>query len=313
MAANQALEQRVVTNAFRMFLGRAPAASAQFTDFDAMITALMQSPEFKQSRKSQKNTKIGWPEAQYFIAKNHKIMYCPIGKNACTFLKRMMVVVAEHPHETVINYSVHAMTDRVKTGMQLSDYGSPKVTEMTNDPDLFSFAVLRDPARRLLSAYVEKFFKNRMLHANLRFHTAPVIAAVQKGHGLDEPDFELGISFREFVEYVTSQKPEKLDPHWCPQHLYLGDHKWTKLYDFDNMAQLVHDLEERTGLTLDPAPTNTSGSGIGVPLENADQMLPEILDEAPMVAAESFLTDDLMDRIRDYFRKDYELMEPLIK
>lgn len=307
------MDEQIVSDAYRLFLGRLPRpeAAGRFTDFSGLIGTLMGSPEFRQSPRSRKNVEIGWPENQYFIARNHRILYCPIGKNACTFLKRAMVKLTDHPQQTVIRQSVHLLTDRVKTGLQLSDYGAGQITDFLGDPDLFSFALLRDPERRLLSAYVEKFVKNRTENANLTYHTSPVVNAVQAAQGSEAPDYQRGISFRDFVEHVVTQPPERLDPHWRPQYLYLGAYDWTRLYRFEDIDRLLDDLQARSGTPLGEPPANRSGSGIGTAMAGADRLLPCDLDEHTMINAESFLADDLREKIRAFFARDYTLIEQL--
>ncbi|WP_330647077.1 sulfotransferase family 2 domain-containing protein (plasmid) [Thioclava litoralis] len=295
--------------AFQLFLQRDPNPQArnQFADFGALIGALFGSKEFLASAQAQK-TNLPWPERQYFIARDLGILYCPIGKNACSFFKRAMVTLAQHPARAVLDRSIHQLTDHICTGLQLSDYSETEIDAIWRDPDLYSFAILRDPLRRLLSAYIEKFVVNRLDAANLRYHTGPVIEAVQKAQGLETPDYHRGIRFRDFVNHILSQPPEQLDPHWRPQHLYLGAHRWSALYDFDHLDRAVQDLEQMSGIELKRPPVNRSGSGVGQAHFGADQLLPEVLDKLPMIEAESFFPDEIRAKIRQYYAQDVALM-----
>lgn len=310
--SDTAISTDLIDDAYRLFLGRKPVNTADigFDSFDAMISTLFHSTEFKTSPRSRKNT-LNWPEAQYFIARDKKVMYCPIGKNACSFFKQAMVKLAEHPNHAVINRSVHMLTDHVKTGIQLSDYGLDDVQTIMDDPDLFKFAILRDPARRLLSAYIEKFVKNREEHGNVKFHTSTVVWAVQAQQGFSEPDFNRGISFRSFVEQITSMPPEVLDPHWRPQYLYLGAYDWPHLYTFDMLPQAIAELEMKSGVQLDAPPVNRSGSGVGAVHPGADTLLPGALDTLPMIAVESYLTPEIDAALRVYYARDYALIDAL--
>ena len=308
--AHQGVSRAVIDDAYRIFLGRPSHAVADlyFEDLGALISTLFRSEEFKSSLQSRKNA-LAWPEAQYFFSRDKKIIYCPIGKNACTFFKQVMVKLAEHPHQEFILHNVHMLTDHVSTGMQLSDCDMDDVEPILSDPNHFKFAILRDPAQRLLSAYIEKFVKNRQAHENVIYHTSPVIRAVQAKEGLVDPDYFLGISFRSLVEYIVQQPKENLDPHWCPQYLYLGDYEWSNLYTFDMLPQAVTDLEQISGMKLSAPPANKSGSGIGNPHSGADQLLPCELDKLPMIAKESFLTPEICTLLNDYYARDYDIIQ----
>ena len=306
---NSPVSEDLIVDAYRMFLGRTPAEISRlhFDSFDALISNLYHSPEFRASPRARKNA-LAWPEAQYFVAPAQKVIYCPIGKNACSFFKQAMVKLAGHPHQATILRSVHMLTDHVKTGMQLSDYAPEDARGFMDDPQMFRFAILRDPARRLLSAYVEKFVKTRTDHTNVTHHTGPVVRAVQTAEGLAAPDFTRGISFQAFVDHVTAMPPERLDPHWRPQHLYLGDHAWPHLYTFDSLPRAVADLEARAGVTLDAAPVNRTGSGAGTARAGAQDMLPPTLESLPPLSEDSFLTPDIRERLVEYYAADYDLI-----
>lgn len=306
----QGVSEKAIDDAFRLFLGRLPNAGPDlhFPNLNALIETLINSKEFRESPQARKNT-LPWPDAQHFICRDKKVIYCPIGKNACTFFKQAMVKLAAHPYQDIILHSVHRLTDRVNTGMQLSDHDMKDVEAALADPDQFKFAILRDPLDRLLSAYIEKFVKNREENGNLTYHTSPVIRAVQTGEGLDDPDYARGISFRSFVDHIVGQPHGSLDPHWRPQYLYLGDHDWTRLYTFDMLPQAVADLERISGVKLSAPPANKTGSGVGQRHPDADRLLPCDLDDLPMIAKESFLTPEIHAVLRAYYKKDYDIIQ----
>ncbi|WP_299031766.1 sulfotransferase family 2 domain-containing protein [uncultured Sulfitobacter sp.] len=304
-----AVSDDMIVDAYRMFLGRTPAdiSKLHFDSFDALISNLYHSPEFRASPRARKNA-LTWPEAQYFVAPAQKVIYCPIGKNACSFFKQAMVKLGGHPHSATILRSVHMLTDHVKTGMQLSDYAPDDAESFMADPEMFRFAILRDPARRLLSAYIEKFVNTRTENTNVTHHTGPVVRAVQTAEGLETPDFARGISFQAFVDHITAMPAEQLDPHWRPQHLYLGAYEWPNLYTFDSLPRAVADLEARTGITLDATAVNRTGSGAGTPHQGAQDLLPPELDRLLPLSEASFLTPEIRERLTAYYATDYELI-----
>ena len=70
----------------------------------------------------------------------------------------------------------------------------------------FVFTFVRHPLKRVVSAYGDKIAGNR-------FQKKEILALL--GNNPDE--LEKPVSFDEFVKAITSQKPEKLNPHWRPQ------------------------------------------------------------------------------------------------
>ncbi|MHA6347186.1 sulfotransferase family 2 domain-containing protein [Roseivivax sp. CAU 1761] len=298
-----------VAEAFRFFLRRPPNPDTppSFDTTVKMHDVIMGSDEFRQSPRALK-TPLGWPLNQVFVSHPAKVVYCPIGKNACTFMKRQMVRVSGLPDIDYILPHIHLLTDHVRTGAQLSDYEEQEARRVIADPSYLKFAILRDPAERLLSAYVEKFVLNRLDEGN-QHHTRRVVWAVQAALGLDAPDFDRGISFRDFVTTITSQDPRQLDPHWRPQHLYLEGIDWDRFYPVTRINEAIDMLEARSGLQLARQPENTTGSGRGEFQAGAADLLPAEIIAGPKLSKASYFDDDLVQRVSTYYATDRELFE----
>lgn len=298
-----------IEKAFLFFLGRRPnlEVTHRFDTLTQVNRFIMRSPEFRASAKARKND-LTWPLRQVFISRAARVLYCPIGKNACTFLKSLMVRISDVPHAGYLMHDVHLLTDHVRTGMQLSDYPRDKVDEVIFSPNYFRFALLRDPCDRLLSAYIEKFVVNRNAPSNI-LHTRTVLAPVQKALGMATPDFDRGITFRDFVTWIISAPAEKLDPHWRPQALYLAGMNYDRLYGFDQIDALIADLETRSGKTLPRQPRNVTGSGTGTLHPGAADLLPAEIMALPRLSRASFLDDSLIADITGYFQEDYNALD----
>ena len=297
-------------DAFRFFLGRRPGMEPlpRFENVSEMQRSLLRSAEFRASPRARK-TALGWPLGQVFISRKAKVIYCPIGKNACTFLKRQMLAISDVENPGYLLRDIHLLTDYVRTGLQLSDYTPEEVAGFIASPSFLKVAVLRDPADRLLSAYVEKFVTNRLAAGNIH-HTRPVVAAVQAAEGIASPDFDRGISFRQFIGQITSVPPETLDPHWRPQALYLEGIVYDRLYGFGEINLLVDELERRSGIALPRQPQNVTGSGRSNVIQpGASELLPGQLQALPRLAGTSYLDPDLRERIAGYFAADYALLQ----
>jgi len=294
---------------FRVFLGRKPSPDRlpNFTTHYDLNRTLQKSEEFRTSERSKK-TRLGWPLSQVFVSQNARVLYCPIGKNACTFLKSEITRTQGLLHTPYILRDIHFVTDHVRTGLQLSDYSKEDAAALMTNDDYFKFAVLRDPADRLLSAYIEKFVVGRLSAANMH-HTKSVVVPVQSMQGLTETDFDRGITFRQFIDFIAKADPEHLDPHWRPQTLYLAGIEYDRLFRIDELDDLITILEERTGMTLNRKARNVTGSGKGTFLRGAADLLPAQIAAAPRISKNSFWDPDVREAMEQVYASDYTLFE----
>ncbi len=245
-----------------------------------------------------------WPHATLITLQNHKLLYCPIAKNSCTSLKRLMVSLSDVEHKKLLLAAdVHRGVDRHRTGLKLQDHDLDFARQIMDSEEYFKFAVVRDPFTRLVSAYIEKFVVARFAEPNQR-HTAPVIAAVQ---GSDRPDYRRGITFAEFIRYLTDQAPKNLDPHWKPQVLYLEGIRYSRIYPMDRLDTLCRDLAARVGRSVVLEKRNVIEKPRSKLLPDAAHQYANELKKPRRIDKRSFLDSELMFRIATYFAEDYHL------
>lgn len=268
----------------------------------------MASPEFRGSPRAKKSN-LAWPLRQNFVSRKARAIYCPIGKNGCTFLKRQMVLSSDVEYrQQIADFNVHTLTDHARTGMQLSDYSDTEVTELLASPDYFRFAVIRAPIDRLISAYMEKFVLGRMSPPNWA-HTKPVVWHVQKAAGLEAADMDRGITFREFAEFVVARAPTQLDAHWRPQHLYLEGVHWDRLYEMSELMEISDMLEARSGRVLPRKAVNVTGNLGRTLVEGGADLLPAEIAGLPPLSIDSYLDPGLREAIEDYYAADIALLD----
>jgi hypothetical protein len=119
------------------------------------------------------------------------------------------------------------------------DLGWEKVVRMLNG-DAFRFSFVRDPVRRLESAYLSKVVRARRY---------PGRVELQKILGLPEgPDND--VTFDEFIAALEMQDPVRMDVHWRPQHLNLmhGLVEYDLLGRLETFASDVARIREATGM-----------------------------------------------------------------
>ena len=88
------------------------------------------------------------------------------------------------------------------------------------------FVVLRDPASRVASAYLDRFSKESD-------HTT---AALVRQRLVPNQRYLDSLSFDEFVALVAHQEPKAMDPHWRPQTDFLRG-RYTHMIDFRNIEK----------------------------------------------------------------------------
>ena len=295
--------------AFRIFLNRAPAQRNSFgySDHYELNRSLAESPEFLESTRAYKNV-LGWPLSQVFISLPARVMYCPIGKNACTFLKTEVARSAQYELIDYMARDIHFLTDYVCTGLQLSDYTPERVSQLCDDSSFYKFAILRDPADRLLSAYIEKLVIGRTTPENIH-HTKSVVVPIQKARGIEQPDFNLGITFRQFINHLAVADPKHLDPHWKPQVLYLQGINYDRFFRIDQLDELMDILEKRAGIQLNRKARNVTGSGSGIDVDGAMDLSPLEIAAQPKISRASFFDASLQQTVETFFADDYRLLQ----
>lgn len=169
---------------------------------------------------------LGWPESEFLVNDRHRFVLCPIPKVASSSLKQWFL--------TTIGYRPDAPDWPARPHVFLSEWNRSRPDEIPGD--YLRVAFVRDPMRRLVSAYLQKF----VLRWDVEESPArPVIRAVCKTAGR-VVDYEVGISFREFVAHVDGTEPAQMDVHWRPQHFFFGD-RWPDV--IGNVETIDRDLQ----------------------------------------------------------------------
>lgn len=123
---------------------------------------------------------------------------------------------------------------------------APDQLEAVFNSDQFTrFAVVRDPAARLLSGYLEKIRQGLQ-------QSQPIFETLQaRGCAPDKPS---DISFSDFIDVISAQASRDQDPHWRRQvdHLGIPGIHYDELihleqlnYSWDRIGALIHVPEVR--------------------------------------------------------------------
>lgn len=246
------------------------------------------------------------PLDQTVMVDDLKIMYLPIAKNACSSMKRL---VAELGGVSLASdEDIHQKLDRASTGLLFANRSDDDINHALSEPGWMRFVMFRNPIDRLISAYIEKFVVNRE-GSGVSITCDPVLMRTMKLGWLRKQDYRRGITFRSFVEDILSQPPNMLDPHWCPQSEYLKPFPYTHIYDLKALEDLARDLENHVGKKVEMPRLNTSRKSDAdkIHVNGALDLLPKDLPSPESISEESFLDEELNNRILHYFADDIEI------
>ncbi len=256
---------------------------------------------------------------QFLINREHRFIYCFVPKVACSSLKRWFVRVAGIPPESVVP-EVHLF---VAENFSLARLPRREADKLLRSRDYFRFAFLRNPFARLVSAYLDKIVEPKGPGL------AP-IRRVQRGPLWDVPrriryecrrlttgrcaDFQQGITFRQFVHHMAnSSSPRRLDTHWRPQSLILGDVKFDLIGLIENMRPDFEQVCRQLGLESDLPVANcnrksSTDAPAGCIADWPTSQLRELDSYPPF---DQFYTSELTQIVHRLYRQDWAAFEQL--
>lgn len=226
---------------------------------------------------------------------NQRIAYCMIRKNASSAFRELF---RHHsPHRTALTGpdDMHAFMKRhhkIGPGKDLGDF----------DCSIF---VYRDPFSRIVSAYKNKFI---MQSGNER-----LFQSFQRQTGID-PN---AASFSDLVQHYLKDGFAGIDAHLVPQRFHLRPARYTHAIHISSLhgqmaALLGQDIADRFFLQ----PVNSSTAATAEPVAGAHdlkatELRHHLASQGAMPPDASFLSADLLDRLRLLYAPDLEMIETL--
>lgn len=265
----------------------------------------------------------------YHLSDRLGLVLVSIPKNACTVQKRWLLQIDGHGDASRDTHS--------RAYGLLSLLSKPATLTAQAMASVPMIAFLRDPLIRIASAYRDKLVTTRpewttfcAIEGYAKCRGVPIVrdagipfANMGAGacfSGCSKVDYSRGISFREFVEHLTSAADVELDPHYRPQSWFMGP--LLERLKNDGPARTVVVAMEHVGPVLDEL-GRTRGISTGEarrPTSDVISPAREHLGNVPSgelaragrrPATSELYAPDLVERVIERFRGDVSLWRSL--
>lgn len=191
--------------------------------------------EALQSLACRVTNRVPWPQSNFLADTRRRFLYCPIAKVACTSLKLWMLAIAGDTPPRPFNEQVEVQR------YSLRRLGHRAAQQILQDPEYFSFAFVRNPWSRVVSAYLNKF-------QSVNVTSERVISQLRRDRKREE--LTADVPFREFIEFLSRGRAWKFDEHWRPQHLFLKEVRLDFLGRFEHLARDFAWVQQRLDIDM---------------------------------------------------------------
>lgn len=239
---------------------------------------------------------------RYVVDRKHALVYAPIEKNACTFIKRTLL-----KHSDLASDFAKARVDVHRFVKEREEFRFDPHEHLV-DSGLVWFAIVREPIERTVSAYLNKFVRNTDYE--------PASRATQAFRG-NVSNTQSLLTFAEFVELVCATDDEGLDHHWRSQSWFLAAdrQRFHHLVPFSQIHAFLPLLEAKIGAAVDPMPTRNKTEYGSFELSdewyNASVEKLRALEQMP--AIDALVTPSMHERLSQRFEADRLLYEEALK
>lgn len=184
-----------------------------------------------------------FPYRSLLVNERHQFIYCPIPKVACTTMKYWFLDTLD------IDFEKHQSTYETIHEYCLEEFGlhnyKPHKAKRLIDT-YFTFAFVRNPFDRLLSAYNSKFVAMYVATETNSAACDVIRYVYERSHDIS-PDYDRGISFNEFVWYVVQKKDRELDLHWRPQNSFVSGLRIDFVGRLESLAADIQIVQDHVG------------------------------------------------------------------
>ncbi|WP_156448607.1 sulfotransferase family 2 domain-containing protein [Mycobacterium sp. NAZ190054] len=172
----------------------------------------------------------------------HKLIYCPIPKNATSYLRS--VLLRNDPNtqdfDPVAETALEYLTRKKFPAEVATREGTLRERRLLRSGDYTKIVALRDPAKRLVSCFLDKFAKaNTRDEAQIERFCQDASSVLGKRITKDD------LSFASFAGYVFKVPDWRSDRHYRSQASYLRNIRFDHYFDVSEMTDLLAFLTNR--------------------------------------------------------------------
>jgi len=239
----------------------------------------------------------------HFPASGCTLLWIP--KNSCTSIKRLLLQFEPEDVRAQILPNRFHETVQKQFKLDMRSFFRDEFGPLT--------VLIRHPAERLVSCYIDKFVNPVAKQRNFEPFVRPHIQRAQQALGI-APDLQRSLRFSEFVSYVASSPAWRLDAHWRPQADFLGGRMrdGTTLVRSDNFGYFAEVFGFETANSRHNASSGKRFKpGEPVTGEFAD-MHPSEMDLDAIASYNQFFDADLMDTVNALYLEDKMLFDKAI-
>jgi hypothetical protein len=228
---------------------------------------------------------MGWRSINLHthISLVHRYVYVEVPKAGCGTMKATLGgLEAARNNPGMVERFQDAPHNRLAATPFVRPFQLPEdmLEEVLTSPDYRRFTVVREPAARALSGFLEKVGQGLK-------QSEPIVEALHEQTGRDiEP---ADITLAQFLGVIGALPSRKQDPHWRRQadHIGLGIIDYdaiVHLEDLDASWDLIGELTRTPDLRGEFFCRNSTGAGARM----ADYYTPELLDEVASIYARDY-------------------------
>jgi hypothetical protein len=282
-----------------------------------------------------------WPESEFYVSEQHRLVYCPIQKVACSSLKLWWAELMEGTADSFISETRYGQTidhgglnDRFKLHRQARRLGRRPLT----DDGWFRIVFVRNPWSRLVSVFANKFVPVhdmaepvfRDVHS--RWKTQPVqmtgqvvlqalapfswsarrqprtsIWPLLRGMKAWHDEF----TFRHFIDFLAGSNLNDVetDMHWRPQYQFLGDVSFHYVGRFERLEDDMRAISNLLGVSRKVPVTNVTNYSRTKERSTdcfADMPISELRRLPAIPDYRQFFSRDLQQQVASLYQRDVE-------
>ena len=253
-----------------------------------------------------------WPKSQYFTVSNKNLRYIPIAKNACTSFKNVFnlinkeILSEDYKYLKLNENEIHRFTDLYKTQNLLGDY-MPHVNIMNQSLNPLHLIILRDPVKRIISSFWDKFCKS--FHCS--FTRSNITNRIIQNINIKRKQnvSHVGITFEQFVDYLCDEDNALLDPHFKPQSKYFNTNGNNKYFFIEKTNILLEYLSDELGFNITADRLNSNKPINNYKIDDAFKIPIDKLHQIKIRPSYiSFLNKTIEKKLLQVYKEDYNLL-----